>query len=138
MTELDPEMSSIIEREKDRQRRCVSLIASENFAPRSVLEAVGSVMVNKYSEGYPGQRYYGGNEFIDQAESLCQKRALEAFRLDPEKWGVNVQSLSGSPSNFQVYTALLPPHSRIMALDLPHGGHLSHVYQTDTKKISAV
>jgi glycine hydroxymethyltransferase len=102
------------------------------------MQAVGSVMTNKYSEGYPGARYYGGNEYIDMAESLCQKRALEAFRLDPAKWGVNVQPLSGSPANFHVYTALLKPHERIMALDLPHGGHLSHGYQTDTKKISAV
>ncbi|CAA7404362.1 unnamed protein product [Spirodela intermedia] len=102
------------------------------------MQAVGSVMTNKYSEGYPGARYYGGNEFIDMAESLCQKRALEVFGLDPAKWGVNVQPLSGSPANFQVYTALLRPHERIMALDLPHGGHLSHGYQTDTKKISAV
>ena len=81
-------------------------------------------------------RYYGGNENIDQAEKLCQKRALEAFNLDPETWGVNVQSLSGSPANFQAYAAVLNPHDRIMALDLPHGGHLSHGYQTDTKKIS--
>lgn len=66
------------------------------------MEAVGSVMTNKYSEGYPGARYYGGNEFIDKAETLCQERALKAFRLDPEKWGVNVQSMSGSPANFQV------------------------------------
>ncbi|MDG6100176.1 hypothetical protein EXU34_22210 [Alteromonas sp. ZYF713] len=95
-------------------------------------------MGSEYSEGYPGARYYGGNEYIDMAETLCQKRALEAFRLDPAKWGVNVQSLSGSPANFQVYTALLKAHDRIMALDLPHGGHLSHGYQTDTKKISAV
>ena len=94
-------------------------------------------MTNKYSEGYPGARYYGGNEFIDMAERLCQKRALEAFHLDPAQWGVNVQSLSGSPANFQVYTALLKPHDRIMGLDLPHGGHLSHGFQTDTKKISA-
>ncbi|MQL83898.1 hypothetical protein Taro_016389 [Colocasia esculenta] len=116
----------------------LELIPSENFTSVSVMQAVGSVMTNKYSEGYPGARYYGGNEYIDMAESLCQKRALEAFRLDPAKWGVNVQSLSGSPSNFQVYTALLKPHERIMSLDLPHGGHLSHGYQTDTKKISAV
>jgi glycine hydroxymethyltransferase len=95
-------------------------------------------MVNKYSEGYPGARYYGGNEFIDKAESLCQQRALEACRLDSKEWGVNVQSLSGSPANFQVYTALLEPHDRIMGLDLPHGGHLSHGFQTETKKISAV
>jgi glycine hydroxymethyltransferase len=80
----------------------LELIPSENFVSASVMEAVGSIMTNKYSEGYPGARYYGGNEFIDQAESLCQQRALEAFRLDPEKWGVNVQSLSGSPANFQV------------------------------------
>ena len=95
-------------------------------------------MQNKYSEGYPGARYYGGNEFIDQAESLCQRRALEAYNLDPAKWGVNVQPHSGSPANFQVYTATLLPHERMMALDLPHGGHLSHGYQTPTKKISAV
>jgi glycine hydroxymethyltransferase len=95
-------------------------------------------MSNKYSEGYPGQRYYGGNENIDKAEILCQKRALEVFNLDPAKWGVNVQSLSGSPANFQAYAAVLAPHDRIMSLDLPHGGHLSHGYQTDTKKISAV
>lgn len=138
LEEVDPELYDIIEKEKNRQFKGLELIPSENFVSSSVMEAVGSVMTNKYSEGYPGTRYYGGNEFIDQAESLCQKRALEAFRLDPEKWGVNVQSLSGSPANFQVYTALLQPHERIMALDLPHGGHLSHGYQTDTKKISAV
>mmetsp|Transcript_24393 Transcript_24393/g.61687 ORF Transcript_24393/g.61687 Transcript_24393/m.61687 type:complete len:493 (-) Transcript_24393:227-1705(-) len=138
LSEVDPEISSIVEKEQDRQRRCISLIASENFAPRSVLEAVGSVMVNKYSEGYPGARYYGGNEFIDQAELLCMQRALEACRLDPKEWGVNVQALSGSPANFQVYTALCDVHDRIMGLDLPHGGHLSHGYQTDTKKISMV
>ncbi|CAI0405352.1 unnamed protein product [Linum tenue] len=135
---VDPEIADIIEHEKARQWKGLELIPSENFTSVSVMQAVGSVMTNKYSEGYPGARYYGGNEYIDMAESLCQKRALEAFRLDPAKWGVNVQPLSGSPANFQVYTALLKPHDRIMALDLPHGGHLSHGYQTDTKKISAV
>ncbi|ESQ28067.1 hypothetical protein EUTSA_v10018408mg [Eutrema salsugineum] len=138
LEEIDPEIADIIELEKARQWKGFELIPSENFTSASVMEAVGSVMTNKYSEGYPGARYYGGNEYIDMAESLCQKRALEAFQLDPSKWGVNVQSLSGSPANFQVYTALLKPHERIMALDLPHGGHLSHGYQTDTKKISAV
>ncbi|CAJ2652248.1 unnamed protein product [Trifolium pratense] len=135
---VDPEIEDIIELEKSRQWKGLELIPSENFTSLSVMQAVGSVMTNKYSEGYPGARYYGGNEYIDMAETLCQKRALETFGLDPAKWGVNVQSLSGSPSNFQVYTALLKPHERIMALDLPHGGHLSHGYQTDTKKISAV
>jgi glycine hydroxymethyltransferase len=95
-------------------------------------------MQNKYSEGYPGARYYGGNEFIDKAESLCQARALEAMKLDPAEWGVNVQVLSGSPANFAVYTALCDVHDRIMGLDLPHGGHLSHGYQLPTKKISMV
>ncbi|CAA7393958.1 unnamed protein product [Spirodela intermedia] len=138
LEEVDPEMADIIELEKARQWKGLELIPSENFTSLSVMQAVGSVMTNKYSEGYPGARYYGGNEYIDMAETLCQKRALEVFRLDPAKWGVNVQPLSGSPSNFHVYTALLKPHERIMALDLPHGGHLSHGYQTDTKKISAV
>jgi glycine hydroxymethyltransferase len=138
LEEVDPEIADIIELEKARQWKGLELIPSENFTSLSVMQAVGSIMTNKYSEGYPGARYYGGNEYIDMAETLCQKRALEAFRLDPAKWGVNVQPLSGSPSNFQVYTALLKPHDRIMALDLPHGGHLSHGYQTDTKKISAV
>ncbi len=120
-----------------RQRDSLVLIASENFTSKSVFDALGSVMSNKYSEGYPNARYYGGNENIDKVELLCQKRALEAFNLDPAEWGVNVQTLSGSPANFQVFTALLEPHGRIMGLDLPHGGHLSHGFQTPTKKISA-
>jgi glycine hydroxymethyltransferase len=103
-----------------------------------VLDALGSVMSNKYSEGYPHARYYGGNEFIDKAEDLCRTRALEAFNADSDKWGVNVQPLSGSPANMYVYSALLKPHDRIMGLDLPHGGHLSHGFQTPTKKISMV
>lgn len=127
-----------MENEKVRQRDSLILIASENLTSKSVFDALGSVMSNKYSEGYPGARYYGGNENIDKVETLCQQRALEAFNLDPKKWGVNVQSLSGSPANFQAYAAVLAPHDRIMSLDLPHGGHLSHGYQTDTKKISAV
>uniref|UniRef100_A0A7S3YSH5 Serine hydroxymethyltransferase n=2 Tax=Lotharella globosa TaxID=91324 RepID=A0A7S3YSH5_9EUKA len=138
LAELDPEITSIIEGEKKRQTESLNLIPSENFTSKAVLEALGSVMQNKYSEGYPGARYYGGNEFIDQAETLCQQRALEAYGLNPEEWGVNVQPMSGSPANFYAYTALLKPHDRIMSLDLPHGGHLSHGYQTPTKKISAV
>lgn len=138
LEDSDPELFNLIELEKRRQRNSLVLIASENFTSKAVFDALGSVMSNKYSEGYPGARYYGGNENIDQVEEICQKRALEAFDLDPEKWGVNVQSLSGSPANFQAYAAVLQPHDRIMALDLPHGGHLSHGYQTPNKKISAV
>jgi len=138
LEETDKEIFDLIEHEKRRQRNTLGLIASENVTSKSVFDALGSVMSNKYSEGYPGARYYGGNENIDQVETICQQRALKAFHLDPEKWGVNVQTLSGSPANFQVYSALMQPHDRIMALDLPHGGHLSHGYQTPTKKISSV
>ncbi|XP_074652148.1 serine hydroxymethyltransferase, mitochondrial-like isoform X2 [Tubulanus polymorphus] len=133
----DPELFDLLEKEKDRQTRGLELIASENFTSKSVMQALGSCMTNKYSEGYPGARYYGGNEIIDKVEVLCQKRALETFKLDPEKWGVNVQPYSGSPANFAAYTALLNPHDRIMGLDLPDGGHLTHGFSTDTKRISA-
>merc|ERR1719449_108839 len=101
------------------------------------MECLGSCLTNKYSEGQPGARYYGGNEVIDKVENLCKTRALEAFHLDEKEWGVNVQPYSGSPANFAVYTALLPPHARIMGLDLPSGGHLTHGYYTAKKKISA-
>ncbi len=138
LAETDPELYQIIMDEQDRQRRTLVLIASENFTSKSVFDALGSVMCNKYSEGLPGSRYYGGNENIDKAENLCMKRALDAFNLDHDKWGVNVQPLSGTPANFQVYSAILKPHDRIMSLDLPDGGHLSHGYQTATKKISNV
>jgi glycine hydroxymethyltransferase len=134
----DAELNAIVEREKGRQRKTIVLIASENFTSKAGMEAVGSVMTNKYSEGYPGQRYYGGNEFIDQAENLCRDRALETYGLSSSEWGVNVQPLSGSPANFFVYSAVLEPHARMMALDLPHGGHLSHGFQTDKKKVSMV
>ena len=101
------------------------------------MECLGSCLTNKYSEGLPGSRYYGGAEVIDQVENLCRARALKAFSLDSEKWGVNVQPYSGSPANFAVYTALLNPHDRVMGLDLPSGGHLTHGYYTAKKKISA-
>lgn len=133
----DSEVFDIIKREKHRQTYGLELIASENFTSRAVLEALGSCMNNKYSEGYPGQRYYGGTEHVDELERLCQKRALEVYGLDSEKWGVNVQPYSGSPANFAVYTAIVEPHGRIMGLDLPDGGHLTHGFMTDKKKISA-
>lgn len=133
----DSEVFAIIKKEKHRQTYGLELIASENFTSRAVLEALGSCMNNKYSEGYPGQRYYGGTEHVDELERLCQQRALEAYRLDTEKWGVNVQPYSGSPANFAVYAAIVEPHGRIMGLDLPDGGHLTHGFMTDKKKISA-
>merc|ERR1712110_1192944 len=137
LKEADPEMFGLINAEKERQLRSVELIASENFTSKAVLECLGSVLTNKYSEGQPNARYYGGNEVIDKIENLCKKRALEAFSLNDKEWGVNVQPYSGSPANFAVYTALLPPHSRVMGLDLPSGGHLTHGYYTAKKRISA-
>jgi len=135
-------MHSLLNQEALRQRSGLELIASENFTSRAVMEVLGSCLTNKYSEGLPGARYYGGNAVIDQIERLCQSRALEAYRLDPTEWGVNVQPYSGSPANFAVYTALLNPHDRIMGLNLPSGGHLTHGYYTSlkdgtTKSISA-
>jgi len=137
MTEVDPDMHALLVAEKSRQFTGIELIASENFASRAVIEALGSCATNKYSEGYPGARYYGGNEVIDKIEQLVIDRALECYRLDPAKWGVNVQPYSGSSANFELYTALLNPHDRILSLDLPHGGHLSHGFMTDTKRVSA-
>lgn len=137
LSEADPEVNAIIDKEKDRQFRSLELIASENYTSRAVMEAVGSCLTNKYSEGLPGKRYYGGNEYIDELEILCQERALAAFHVDRNNWGVNVQPLSGSPANFAVYTAILKPHDRIMGLDLPHGGHLSHGFMTPKRRVSA-
>ena len=138
LEEVDPEIHDLIEKEKRRQCRGIELIASENFTSFAVIQALGSALTNKYSEGMPGNRYYGGNEHIDVIENLCRSRALQCYRLDPEKWGVNVQPYSGSPANFAAYTAVLNPHDRIMGLDLPSGGHLTHGYYTaGGKKISA-
>uniref|UniRef100_A0A7S2N4Q3 Serine hydroxymethyltransferase n=1 Tax=Helicotheca tamesis TaxID=374047 RepID=A0A7S2N4Q3_9STRA len=135
--EFDPVLADMIQCEDRRQRVGLELIASENFASAAVREALGSCLTNKYSEGGVGKRYYGGNEYIDQIESLCMDRALELYGLDAEEWGVNVQPYSGSPANFAVYTALLNPHDRIMGLDLPSGGHLTHGFQTPKRKVSA-
>lgn len=138
LAEADPEVHALIEEERERQKGGIELIASENFTSLGVMQALGSVLTNKYSEGLPGARYYGGNEVIDKVENLCKKRAMDAFSLDSSKWGVNVQPYSGSPANFAVYTGLLNPHDRIMGLDLPSGGHLTHGYYTKGgKKISA-
>jgi glycine hydroxymethyltransferase len=134
LEEHDPDLYDLIEQEKLRQFQSLELIASENFTSRAVLDCLGSCLTNKYAEGLPHARYYGGNEIVDQIELLCQQRALAAYNLDPNVWGVNVQPYSGSPANFAVYTALLKPHDRIMGLDLPSGGHLTHGFYTFSKK----
>ncbi|EDW75359.2 uncharacterized protein Dwil_GK19730 [Drosophila willistoni] len=133
----DPELAAIIKKEKERQREGLEMIASENYTSVAVLDCLSSCLTNKYSEGYPGKRYYGGNEYIDMVELLAQARGRELFNLDADKWGVNVQPYSGSPANLAVYTGVCRPHDRIMGLDLPDGGHLTHGFFTPTKKISA-
>ncbi|KAL0893198.1 hypothetical protein ABMA27_014812 [Loxostege sticticalis] len=135
--ETDPELFEIIKHERYRQEAGLEMIASENFTSVPVLQCLSSCLHNKYSEGLPNQRYYGGNEFIDEIELLAQKRSLEAYKLSDKDWGVNVQPYSGSPANFAVYTGVVEPHGRIMGLDLPDGGHLTHGFFTATKKISA-
>ena len=122
----DKEIGKLIKEEKKRQKSVINLIASENYVSRDVLDALGSELTNKYAEGYPGHRYYGGNEVSDKIENLCQTRALKLFKLSPQKWHVNVQALSGSPANLAVYLALVPPGGTIMGMSLTEGGHLTH------------
>lgn len=122
----DKQIKKLIDTEKKRQKKVVNLIASENYVSKDVLTALGSEFVNKYSEGYPGKRYYGGNEIVDVLENLCKDRALKLFGLDQKDWTVNVQALSGSPANVAVYLALVPQGAKIMGMSLDHGGHLTH------------
>jgi glycine hydroxymethyltransferase len=122
----DVQIKKLIDTEKKRQKSVINLIASENYVSKDVLEALGSEFTNKYAEGYPGARYYGGNEIVDKVESIAIERALKLFRLLPEKWHVNVQALSGSPANLAVYLALAPLGGKVMGMSLDHGGHLTH------------
>ena len=122
----DKQIAKFISLEEARQKHAVNLIASENYVSKDVIEALASVFGNKYAEGYPGKRYYGGNAVVDEVERLCQKRALALFKLSPKKWAVNVQPYSGSPANLAVYTALVPPGGKIMGMRLGEGGHLTH------------
>jgi len=119
---MDPELHAAMEAEANRQREKIELIASENYTSKAVLEAVGSVLTNKYAEGYPGKRYYGGCEFVDIAENLARDRAKELFGADH----ANVQPHSGSQANMAVLFAALNPGDTIMGMSLAHGGHLSH------------
>ena len=118
----DPEIAALIEKEAVRQKEGLELIASENYVSSAVLEAMGSVLTNKYSEGYPGKRYYGGNEVVDEVEALAISRAKQLFGAEH----VNVQPLSGSPANLAVYMALLDPGDKVLGFSLDQGGHLSH------------
>lgn len=144
----DTQIKQLIDAEKKRQKKVINLIASENYVSKDVLEALGSVLTDKYGEGYPGRRYYRGTRVVDEVELLAQERALQLFELADKSpstdvrgnsissnWSVNVQPLSGSPANFAVYAALVPPQGaegtgqargKIMGMTLSHGGHLTH------------
>jgi glycine hydroxymethyltransferase len=122
LSEVDPEIADVLALELERQQRTLEMIASENFVPMAVLEAQGSVLTNKYAEGYPGKRYYGGCEHVDVAESLAIKRAVDLFGAEH----ANVQPHSGAQANIAVYHALLNPGDTVMGLELSHGGHLTH------------
>ena len=122
LAEVDPEVAEAIDHELDRQRSTLEMIASENFVPQAILECQGSVLTNKYAEGYPGKRYYGGCEYVDIIEQLAIDRAKALFGGDH----VNVQPHAGAQANTAVYHALLQPGDTILGLSLPHGGHLSH------------
>ncbi len=119
---IDPEVAELMDKEKERQERNIELIASENFVSEAVLEAQGSVLTNKYAEGYPGKKYYGGCEYIEQIETIAIERAKELFGAEH----VNVQPHSGSQANMAVYFSVLEPGDTILAMNLAHGGHLSH------------
>jgi glycine hydroxymethyltransferase len=121
----DPEIYDLIQKERRRQSEVLELIASENYVSDEVLESLGSILTNKYAEGYPRKRYYGGNQVVDPLEELTIKRVKETFDL-PIDWHVNVQPYSGSPANLEVFFGLLEPGDTIMAMDLAHGGHLTH------------
>jgi len=122
IAEVDPEIAEVLTNEAGRQESTLEMIASENFVPQAILDCQGSVLTNKYAEGYPGKRYYGGCEFVDVAEQLAIDRAKELFGADH----VNVQPHSGAQANSAVYMALLEPGDRILGMKLDHGGHLTH------------
>lgn len=122
----DKQIEKLIKEEEKRQKSVINLIASENIVSDGVLKALGSKLTNKYAEGYPGKRYYGGNQVVDKVEMLAMTRALKLFKLNSSNWHVNVQPLSGSPANFTLYSALVPIGGKIMGMKLSSGGHLTH------------
>src|SRR5437764_11587044 len=122
LADVDPEIAALIGAEQERQSAKIRLIPSENYVSKAVLEATGTVLTNKYSEGYPGRRYYEGQQVVDQVEILAIERARALFGVDH----ANVQPYSGSPANLAVYLAFLEPGDTVMGMSLPHGGHLTH------------
>lgn len=137
LKEKDPVLYKLIKKEKHRQTFTLNLIASENVILPSVQDCLNSCLTNKYSEGYYNRRYYAGTKYIDQIEKLAIDRCISGFDLNPDLWDANVQCYSGSIANFAIYNALCKPGDKIMGLNLPDGGHLSHGYRTRNKCISA-
>lgn len=127
LKKTDPQIAKSLEKEINRQRQGLELIASENFVSEAVLKALGSPLTNKYSEGWPGKRYYGGNQFIDEIETLAIERAKKLFKAQH----VNVQPYSGSPANLEVYFSFLQPGDTVMGMNLSHGGHLTHGHKVN-------
>ena len=128
LSQVDPQIEQLIKEEAKRQKDGLEMIPSENYVSSAVREAMGSILTNKYSEGYPGKRYYGGNEVIDKVEELAQDRAKSLFDVAH----VNVQPYSGSPANFAVYVATCQPGDTVLGLNLPDGGHLTHGWKAST------
>lgn len=122
----DPKISKLIVAEEERQKNTIDLIASENYASLAVREATASVLINKYSEGYPGKRYYAGQIYVDEVEEIAKERALKMFRLSKNSWHANVQAYSGSPANAAVYLGLLEFGDKVLGMKLDQGGHITH------------
>ncbi len=129
LSNFDPEVTTAIKQEANRIETTIDLIASENYASPAVMQATGSVMTNKYAEGYPHKRYYGGCEFVDVVEDIAKERLLKVFNLDPETFHANVQPHSGSQANTAAYFAVIKPGDTILGMDLAAGGHLTHGYK---------
>ncbi|AKM82564.1 TPA: serine hydroxymethyltransferase [Candidatus Berkelbacteria bacterium] len=126
ISKKDPKIAKLISAEEKYENETIDLIPSENYASLEVREALGSILSNKYSEGYPGARYYAGEIYVDQIEEIAKDRALKMFKLSPTKWHANVQPYSGSPANLAVYSSVLEPGDKIMGMKLDQGGHITH------------
>lgn len=134
IVEADPEIAEVLNAELSRQQNGLEMIASENFVPRAVLQAQGSVLTNKYAEGYPGRRYYGGCEQVDKIETIARERAKSLFGAEY----VNVQPHSGAQANAAVYQALVKPGDTVLGLALDHGGHLTHGMKINFSDVSTM
>ena len=132
----DPELWDFIDKEVERQQNTIDLIPSENICPPEILAVLGTPLVNKYSEGYPGKRYYPGNEYYDRIENLAINRAKESFGLSGDQWHVNVQPYSGSPANAEIYLALMNLGDTLMGMRLDAGGHLTHGHKVSVTGIA--